>query len=75
MNENLRNYIDSLEASGEKLTVEAWAAWIDAEFADLERQGVEVLTDEEKAEVLEVLENDGFIIYIGGRKNGNVFRD
>lgn len=63
MNENLRDYIDSLEASGEKMTAEAWEAWIDAERADLESQGAEVLTDAEKTEVLEALEADGFIIY------------
>jgi hypothetical protein len=62
MNENLRNYIDSLEASGKKMTAEAWAAWIDAECADLEKQGAEVLTDAEKREVLDALENHGFII-------------
>lgn len=63
MNENLKDYIYSLEASGEKLTAEAWAAWIDAERADFKSQGAKILTDEEKAEVLEALEEDGFIIF------------
>lgn len=63
MNENLRIYIDSLEASGEKMTVQEWRAWIEKECADLKAQSAEVLNDAEKAEVLEALENDGFIIY------------
>lgn len=62
MNENLRDYIGSLEASGEKMTAQDWRNWIDKERADLESQGAEVLTEAEKAEVLETLENDGFII-------------
>ncbi len=50
-------YIDSLMASGEKLTYDEWKSWIEKESNDY---GAD-FTDEEISWILESLENHGYI--------------
>lgn len=59
----LAEYIDSLEAAGNKLTREEWLAWIEEEEKDFATQDerFKPLTDLEKSRVLEALEEDGYI--------------
>jgi len=54
-------YIESLEASGEKLTEEAWRDWIKKEIDDMQQQNpqTEIINI---YEVIETLKKDGFVI-------------
>lgn len=57
----MREYIESLEASGEKLTEEAWRNWINKEIDDMQKQNPQTkLIDID--EVIETLKKDGFVI-------------
>ena len=57
----MREYIESLEASGEKLTEEAWRGWINKEIDDMQKQNPQTkLIDID--EVMETLKKDGFVI-------------
>lgn len=55
----MREYIDSLEAAGEKLTEQAWREWIAHEIEDLEKQGVK--NDIDIDAVIRALNADGLI--------------
>lgn len=59
----LADYIESLEAAGNKLTREEWLAWIEEEEKDFAKQDerFKPLTDLEKSRVLDALEEDGYI--------------
>ena len=76
----MREYIDSLEASGEKMTAEAWKEWINKEIEDLKNQGSDN-TDIDIDEVIEQLDADGYVVeekkrysvfYAGGEKDGQI---
>lgn len=57
-------YIDSLEASGEKMTRNTWTEWIKKEATDLTKQDerMEAPTDQQIAAILDRLDEDGYII-------------
>lgn len=57
----MKEYIDSLENSGEKLTEEAWRDWISKEIKDMQQQNPQTkIIDID--EVMEILKKDGFVI-------------
>ena len=57
----MREYIESLETSGEKFTEEAWRNWINKEIDDMQKQNPQTkLIDID--EVIETLKKDGFVI-------------
>lgn len=55
---SMREYIDSLEAPGTIATAEQWHTWIREEATEKEEE----ITDEEIDWLIEVLENDGYVI-------------
>jgi len=57
----MREYIDSLETSGEKLTEEAWRDWINKEIDDMQKQNPQTKIIDIN-EVMETLKKDGFVI-------------
>ena len=54
----MREYIDSLEASGTIVTAEQWHTWIREEANEKNEE----ITDEEINWLIEVLENEGYVI-------------
>lgn len=57
----MREYIESLEASGEKLTEEAWRKWIEKEIDDMRKQNPQAkIIDID--ETIEALKKDNFVI-------------
>ena len=57
----MREYIESLEASGEKLTEKAWRDWINKEIDDMQKQNPQTkIIDID--EVIETLKKDCFVI-------------
>lgn len=54
---SMREYIDSLEASGTIATADQWHAWIREEATEKEVE----ITDEEIDRIIEVLENEGYV--------------
>lgn len=58
----MERYIESLEAAGEKMTAEAWRAWIEREIEDLKRQGApDDVIDIDIERVIDRLDADGYI--------------
>lgn len=55
----MKEYINSLEAAGEKLTEQEWREWIAHEIEDLEKQGVKIDVDIDA--VIRGLDTDGLI--------------
>ena len=55
---SMREYIDSLEASGTIATAEQWHTWIREEATETETE----ITDEEIDWIIEVLEGEGYVI-------------
>lgn len=54
----MREYIDSLEASDTIATVDQWRAWIREEATEKSEE----MTDEEIGWIIEVLENEGYVV-------------
>lgn len=55
---SMREYIDSLEASGTIATADQWHIWIREEATEKNEE----ITDEEIDWLIEVLENEGYVI-------------
>jgi len=62
----MREYIDSLESSGTIATADQWHTWIREEATEKNEE----ITDEEIAWIIEVLENEGYVI--GEKENMSI---